>query len=181
MQTVIEDGTGSSSLASVVNHELQVTTESEALKANARGDAYTAIVSNVDPGGAGEDWFYMMNNTNRNLVIYKIEGWCVDANEEWNILVGATDDGTGNGDTVAIVNNNTAFSSSADVYCASDETDLAIVGGTLLTTLKFHATTLRFTTFEFPAGIILAPGTRLHMEAAVGDVVDMHLYFYMCD
>lgn len=181
MQTFIEDGTGSGGMASVINNELNVTTESEALKANIRGDAYTVVVDDVDPGGAGEDWFYMMNNTNRNLVIYKIEGWCVDVNEEWNVLVGATDAGTAAGDTEALVNNNSAFSSLAEVYCASDDTNLAVTGGSIVTTLKFHATTLLFETFDFPSGIILAPGTRLHMEAKVGDVVDMHLYFYLCD
>lgn len=181
MDMFIEDGTGSGVLASVVNNELNVTTESEALKANMRGDAYTVVVDDVDPGGGAEDWFFMRNSDTRDLIIYKIEGWCVDVDEEWNVLVGATDDGlaVSAGDVELQVNNNSGFANTADVYCASDDTDLAVTGGTLLTTLKFHHTTLLFETFNFPSGIILAPNTRLHMEAKVGDVVDMHLYFYM--
>lgn len=181
MDMLIEDGTGSGRIAAVINNELQVTTEAAALKANLRGDAYTIVVDDIDPGGAGEDWFYMMNNDSRNLIIYKIEGWCVDVDEEWNVLLGATDAGTAAGDTELQVNNNSGFTNTADVYAASDDTNLAITGGSIVTTLKFHHTTLLFETFNFPSGIILAPGTRIHMEAKVGDVVDMHLYFYMED
>lgn len=183
MDAFIEDGGGTSDLVAVVHNELNVTTESEAMKANVRGDAYTVIVDDIDPGGGGQDWFYMKNNDTRNVVIYKIEGWCVDVNEEWNVLVGATAGTTAeaDGDVEIQVNNNSGFANTADVLCISDDTNLAVTGGTILTTLKFHATTLLFETFNFPSGIILAPGTRLHMEAKVGGVVDMHLYFYMED
>ena len=179
MDAFIEDGTGSGGLAAVTNSELNVTAESEAMKANVRGDAYCALASGVDPGGAGEDWFYMMNNDTRNLVIYKIEGWCVSVDEEWNVLLGATDAGTAAGDVITPVNMNSGFTNTADVYIASDATNLAVTGGSIVTTLKFHHTTLLFETHDFPSGIILAPGTRLHIEAAVAAVVDMHLYYYM--
>lgn len=183
MDMLIEDGTGSGRIAAVIGNELQVTTEAAALKANLRGDAYTVVVDNIDPSGAGHDWFYMKNNDYRNLIIYKIEGWCVDANEEWNVLLGATAGTTAeaDGDVELQVNNNSGFTNTADVLCISDTANLAVTDGSIVTTLKFHATTLLFETFLFPSGIILAPGTRLHMEAAVGDVVDMHLYFYMED
>ncbi len=183
MDILIEDGKGSGHIAAVIDNELNVTTESAAMKANVRGDAYTVVVDDIDPGGAGEDWFYMKNNDTRNCIIYKIEGWCVDVDEEWNVLVGATAGTTAeaDGDVELQVNNNSGFANTADVLCISDDTNLAVTGGTLLTTLKFHHTTLLFETFNFPSGIILAPSTRLHMEAKVGDVVDMHLYFYMED
>lgn len=130
MNTLIEDGMGSGGVAAVANNELQVTTETEAMKANMRGDAYTVIADSVDPGGAAEDWFYMMNNENRNLIIYQIDGWCVSTDEEFNVLLGATDAGTDDGDVITPINNNTGSAKALNIDCTSDATNLAITGGT---------------------------------------------------
>ncbi len=180
MDAFIEDGAGDGGLATVVNNELNVTTESEALKANLRGDAYFVNADGIDPGGAAEDWFYMMNNSNRNCVIYKIHSWGVSTNEEFNVLVGATDAGSG-GTAIIPVNQNTAYSNNSEVYVKGHTTNLAVTGGSIVTTIKNHPTTLIDTEFDYPSGIILAPGTRLHMEASGGGIVDMQLYFYLCD
>ena len=179
MNTVIEDGTGSGSIAAVVGNELQVTTETEAMKANVRGDAYTVIADSVDPDGAASDWFYMMNNDSRNLIIYRISGWCVSTDEEFNILLGATDAGSDAGDVITPVNNNVGSGKLPEIDCTSDTTDLAITGGSIVTTVKFDHVTLQASSHLFPSGIILAPGTRLHMEAAGAGIVHMNLYFYM--
>lgn len=179
MEMLIEDGTGSGRIAAVVNNELNVTTETEAMKANMRGDAYTVIADSVDPGGAAEDWFYMMNNSLRNLIIYQIDGWCVSTDEEFNVLLGATDAGTDAGDVITPINNNTGYGKAPDIDCTSDATNLAISDGNIVTTLKFDHVTLQHAVHTFPSGIILAPGTRLHMEASGGGIVHMNLYFYM--
>jgi len=179
MNAFIEDGVGSGGVAAVIGNELQVTTETEAMKANIRGDAYTIIADSVDPGGAAEDWFYMMNNDSRNLIIYRIDGWCVSTDEEFNVLLGATDAGTDAGDVITPVNNNAGSGKLPRIECTSDATNLAITGGDLVTTLKFDHVTLQHTTHLFPSGIILAPNTRLHMEAKGAGIVHMNLYFYM--
>ena len=178
MRTTINDGTGSGNKAGVQANALAVSTATEALKANLRGDCYS-VLSDVTPaGGATQDFFYLMNNDSRDLVIFKIEGWYDDAKQEISVYLGATDAGTAAGDVLTPVNMNSGSGNAANVTCTQDITDLAITGGSVVTILKFSETALLLSTFDFPAGIIVAPGTRLHLQDLLLGLHNTNVYFY---
>ncbi|KKN71417.1 hypothetical protein LCGC14_0421390 [marine sediment metagenome] len=175
----LNDGTGSGGYAAKVNadNELLVSTAAEALRANAAGNAYCAL-ADVTSATTDDDFFYILNNDARDLVIFKIQGWCDDASQEISILIGATDGGTGAGDTITPANLNAGSSNLADVICVSDATDLAITGGTAIDLLKFHATVLLLGSWDYPSGIIIPNGRRLHMAAALAGLINLNVFFY---
>lgn len=177
-QAYISDGTGANNTAKVnASNELVVSTAAEALRANVAGRAYVALVD-VTSATADDDFFYLMNNDSRDLVVFKIQGWCDDAEQEISVLIGATDAGTAAGDTITPANLNSKYSTAADVTCTQDATDLAITGGTGVDLLKFHNTALTLGSWDYPAGIILGNGTRLHMQAALAGLINLNVFFY---
>ena len=177
MKAMIEDGKGGGDKAEVRANALAVSTGCEALKANLRGDAYV-VLSDITSAATTNDYFYLMNNDTRDLVVYEIEGWFDDAKQEISIYIGAMDDGTGNGDTLTPVNMNTGSGNAANVECTQDATELAITGGSVAGLLKFSETALLYRKFSFPAGIIVAPGTRFHLECLLNGLCNTNVYFY---
>lgn len=178
MKATLEGSPGSGDKAGVDKRfNLAVSTANEALKANLRGDAYTVLVD-VTSATTDDDFFYLKNNDNRNLVVYKIEGWFDDAKQEISVYLGGTDAGTDAGDVLTPINMNTAHGNNADVDCTQDATDLAITGGSVAALLKFSETALLYRNFDFPAGLILVSGTRMHMQAALAGLCNVNIYFY---
>lgn len=155
---------------------LKVDAPSASLAANRNGDAYSVLVD-VTSASTDDDFFYLKNNDSRNLIVYKIEGWCDDANQEIKVLIGATDAGTDAGDALTPVNMKVG-GGSADVDCTQDATDLAITGGSTVDLLKFNTTALQLGSWDFPAGIILPTGQRMHMEAALAGLINLNIFFY---
>jgi len=179
MKTVIEDGMGTGSKAKIEKNAVAVSTATEALKANLKGNCYSALCD-VTPAVAAKDFFFLRNDDPRDLVIYKIEGWADDASQEITVELNATDDGQAiaAGDVITPINMNSGFANAAAVICASDATDLAVTGGVTAALLAFHSTALQLTTFDFPAGIILATGKRLHCNCSLQGLINMNVYFY---
>ncbi len=162
------------------DNELAVSAQSQALRANLKGDSYSALCD-VTSASTDDDFFYLMNTSARNLIIYKIQCWCDDAKQEISVLIGATDAGTAAGDTITPGNLNQSKSNVADVTCTSDATDLAITGGTAIDLLMNHTTAEIMTSFDFPAGIILGPNGRMHCQAALAGLINMNVFFYFKD
>ena len=132
-------------------------------------------------GTADDDFFYLKNNDDDDLIITKIEGWCA-ANQEIQVVLGATGPGQfASGDDIAPVAANVGSGQVADVDCASDETDLAIPGGSVYRLLKFSPTALTREDFHFPEGIILPKNTRLHLQAAGASLINLNMFFYFHD
>jgi len=174
----IFDGTGSAYSAKVnSNHELLVSTAHEAMRANLDGDAYCAL-GDVTSATTDDDFFYLKNNDARDLVIYKIQGWCDDAEQEISIYLGGTDAGTDAGDAVTPGNLNASSGNAANVDCTTDATDLAITGGHVVDLLKFHNTVLTLGSWDYPSGLILPTGSRMHAQAALAGLINFNVFFY---
>ncbi len=151
--------------------------QAESLHGNKDGDTYSVLVD-VTSATTDDDFFYLKNNEDVNLIIYHIEGWCDDANQEIKVLIGATDAGTDAGDALTPVNMNTGSGGEADVDCTQDATDLAITGGSAVTLLKFPTTALELAKWDFPSGIIVPKNKRLHMEASLAGLINLNIFFY---
>lgn len=179
MKAIIEDGTGSGNKAGVVKGAVAVSTATEALKANLKGNCYS-VLCDITSAVAAKDFFFLRNADPRDLVIFKIEGWADDASQEVTVELNATDDGQAiaAGDAITPINMNSAFANVADVVCAEDATDLAVTGGVTAALLAFHSTALQLTTFDFPAGIVLAQGRRLHCNCSIDGLINMNVFFY---
>jgi len=149
-------------------------------RANENGNAYSVLVD-VTSATTDDDFFYLKNKDDRDLVVYKIEGWVDDANQEIKILLGATDAGTDAGDALTPVNMNTGSGNDADVDCTQDATDLAVTGGSVVELLKFSTTALELAKWDFPAGLILTKNNRMHMEAALAGLINLNIFFYFKD
>ena len=158
------------------NNQLLVDTRAEAAFAAQNGNAYSAL-ADVTTAVAANDFFQLTNNDTKDLVIYKIQGWCDDASQEISILLGSTDDGTGAGDVIT-PGNLRAGGGAATVTCVSDATELAITGGTVVDLLKFHATVLLLSSWDYPSGLVLPSGTRMHANALLDGLINLNVFFY---
>ncbi|MCP4537781.1 MAG: hypothetical protein GY832_11610 [Chloroflexi bacterium] len=141
------------------------------------GETFTVLVD-VTSATTDDDFFYLKNNEDEDLVIYKIEGWCDDANQEIKVVLGATDAGTAAGDTLTPVAMNAGSGVVPDVTCTQDATDLAITGGSVATLLKFNTVALQLASWYFQGGIVIPKNKRLHMEAALAGLINLNIYFY---
>lgn len=142
------------------------------------GECYSVLVD-ATTASTDDDFFYLKNKEDEDIQIFKIEGWCDDANQEIKILLGATDAGTDAGDTLTPIPMNAGSGAVVDADCTQDETDLAITGGDVVTLLKFPVTALELVTFDFPSQIILPKNQRLHMEAALAGLINLNIYFFV--
>lgn len=142
------------------------------------GECYSVLVD-ATSASTDDDFFYLKNKEDDDLHLYKIEGWCDDANQEIKILLGATDAGTDAGDALTPKPMNAGSGAVADVDCTQDETDLAITGGDVVALLKFPVTALELVTFEFHETLIIPKNQRLHMEAALAGLINLNIYFYV--
>jgi len=153
----------------------------ESLHANkVEKEVYSALVD-VTTATTDDDFFYLKNNSAKDLVITKIEGWCADANQEIKVLVGATDAGTDAGDAIIPGNLTAGSGNVADVDCTQNATDLAISNGRVICLLKFPTTALEREDFHFEEGIILPKNQRLHLEAALAGLINLNIFFYFHD
>lgn len=178
----IQDATGDGFETKVnEHHEVLVSAAAEAMRANRNGDAFVAL-GDVTSATTDDDFFYLLNNDTRDLVIFKIQGWCDDAEQEISILLGATDAGTAAGDTVTPGNLNAGFpGKAANVTCTTDATDLAITGGHAVDLLKFHNTVLTLGSWDYPSGLIVPSGCRMHAAAALAGLINFNVFFYFRD
>ena len=152
--------------------------ESEELHENEDNGTSFSVLVDVTSATTDDDFFYLKNNSDDDLIIYKIEGWCDDANQEIKVLIGATDAGTDAGDALTPRALNAGSGEVANVDCTQDATDLAITGGNAVTLLKFPTTALELASWDFSSGIILPKNTRLHMEAALAGLINLNIFFY---
>lgn len=164
-----------------VNDDNQLTVESagedKALWTNInKEDVYTVMVD-VTPATTDDDFFYLQNTDTKDLIVTRIEGWCA-ADQEISVYIGATDAGTGAGDTLTPANMNAGSAKTANIVCTQDATDLAITGGRVVRLLKFSPTALTHAVFEFPEGIVIPQNQRLHMQAALASLVNLNVTFY---
>ena len=157
--------------------QLMVDAKTSALYANRKGNAYSILVDVTSPT-TDDDFFYLKNNDARTLVIHKIEGWCDDSEQEISVLIGASDAGTDAGDAIVPGNLNSTYGNTAMVDCTSYATDLAITGGRAVDLLKFHNTALSLGSWDYPGGIILGTGGRLHMNAKLDGLINLTVFFY---
>lgn len=156
-------------------------TEPEGLHINEDdGEAYTVMID-VTTSSTDDDFFYLQNTNDVPLIVTKIEGWCANANQEIQVAIGGTSDGTGAGDTLTPANMNAGSGNTADVICTQDATDLAIPGGRTVRLLKFPTTALEREDFHFPEGVILPKNQRLHMQAALAGLININVSFYYHD
>ncbi len=179
---VINDPDGQ---AAKVTEEGQLNTRAiidvEALHVNRDEKQAFSVLVDVTSATTDDDFFYLKNNDERDLIIHRIEGWCDDANQEIKIIIGATDAGTDAGDALTPVNMNTGSGEVANVDVTQDATDLAITGGNTVSLLKLPTTALQLETFEFSEGIVLPKNSRLHMEASLAGLINLNIYFYFHD
>jgi len=155
--------------------------ETESLHVNEDEGQMYAVMVDVTTGTTDDDFFYLQNTDDNDLVVTKIEGWCDDANQEISVYVGATDAGTAAGDALTPANMNAGSGNSADCVCTQDATDLAITGGRVVSLLKFPTTALEREEFLFNGGIILPKNQRLHMQASLAGLINLNIYFYYHD
>lgn len=171
--------------AAKVDEEGKLTThsivEEEALHVNVDEKETYVVLVDVTSASTADDFFYLKNTDDKDLVIYRIEGWCDDAEQEISVLIGATDAGTDAGDALVPVNMNAGSGNTADCDCTQDATDLAITGGRTIALLKFPATVLELASWDFQSGIILPKNQRCHMEAALAGLINLTIYFYYHD
>ena len=174
----IIDGTGAGYQAKVNSHyELVTSSASEAMRANLDGDCYVAL-GDVTSATTDDDFFYLRNNDSRDLIIFKIQGWCDDAEQEISVYIGGTDAGTAAGDAVTPANLNAGSANVANVDCTTDATDLAITGGRVVDLLKFHNTALTLGSWDYPSGLIIPSGSRMHAQAALAGLINFNVFFY---
>ena len=152
--------------------------ESPARHINIRHGKTFSVLVDVTTATTDDDFFYLKNNEDDDLVIYKIEGWCDDANQEVKVLLGATDAGTDGGDALTPVALNAGSGIVPDVTCTQDATDLAITGGSVVTLLKFNTVALQLGSWYFQGGLVLPQNKRLHMEASLDGLINLNIYFY---
>jgi len=133
----------------------------------------------VTTSSTSDDFFYLKNKGDDSISIYRIEGWCDDANQEIKILLGATDAGTDAGDDLTSVALNAGSGNVPDIDCTQDATDLAITGGSAVTLLKFPTTALEYQKWSFSEGIVIPKNKRLHMEAALAGLINLNIYFFV--
>ncbi len=153
--------------------------EGEGLHVNEdENEAYTVMVD-ITSASTDDDFFYLKNTSDDDLIVSKIEGWCDDANQEISVYIGATDAGTAAGDALVPANLNAGSGNAADCDCTQDATDLAITGGRVGRLLKFPVTALELVVFNFEStGIILPKNQRLHMQAALAGLINLNITFY---
>ncbi len=155
--------------------------EPEELHVNEDEKECYSVLVDVTTGTVDDDFFYLKNNSDSDLIIYRIKGWCDDASQEIKVLIGATDAGTDAGDALTPVNMNAGAGNVADVDCTQDATDLAITGGSVVDLLKFHVTPLLESDWEYQEGIIIPKNQRCHMEAALAGLINLNIFFYFHD
>ncbi len=152
--------------------------ESEALHVNEDDKEAYSVLVDVTTATTDDDFFYLKNTNSKDIIIYKIEGWCDDANQEISVCLGATDAGTDAGDNLTPINMNAGSGNTASVDCTQDATDLAISGGNVVSLLKFPTTALQLETFNFEAGLVIPKNQRCHMQASLAGLINLNIYFY---
>jgi hypothetical protein len=129
------------------------------------GDAYSAVVS-VTPTGAGDCFFYMINNDNRDIVVSSMKLYSASA-ESVQIKLG--DIGTVGGTHAALipVNRNAGSAKTADVTCESGVDITGLSGGSVVDDLVAGATMWRW---EWFTGLILPKNKMLSLYAVTGAI-----------
>ena len=75
-------------------------------------------------------------------------------------------------------NMNSNYANNAKVDCGSDETDLALSGGDIAALWCVHLSQYGVGTKEFPSGLIVPPGKRIHCNALLAGLINMTVYFF---
>jgi len=157
--------------------------EPEALHVNEKEkEAYCALIQS-DPSAADADFFYLKNNSDKNLIIYKIKGW-LDATAtgvvEVSIKLGVTGDPT-TGTSLVPANANAGSGNVADVTCEQKDGDMALVGGTTFDIVRIDPAAIGEQVFNYPGGILLRKNATLIFNNDIDPVsydIDMSVYFY---
>ncbi len=152
--------------------------EPEELHVNEDNKQAYVVMVDVTTASTDDDFFYLQNTSDSDLIIHKIEGWCDDANQEISVYIAATDAGTAAGDALTPANMNAGSGNTASCVCTQDATDLAITGGRVVRLLKFPTTASQREDFHFPEGIILPKNQRCHMEASLAGLINLNIFFY---
>jgi len=161
--------------------EVYSVTEKVQLHANVHEKECYSVLIDVTTASTDDDFFYLKNNDDRDLVITKIGGWCDDANQEVSLYIAGTDAGTDAGDALTPANLNAGSANTADVDCTQDATDLAISGGRVVRLMKFPTTALQLAAFSFDTGIVIPKNQRMHLQASLAGLINMTVTFYFHD
>ena len=146
------------------------------------GQAYSVIVA-ADPNGTDQDFFYLKNNDDKPLRIYKIEGYTASttADQIVSVKLGVTGTPT-SGTAITPVNAVCGSGNVADVTCEYRDEDLALTGGNTYCNLYLDKdTTSRQVTYDFPAEIVLMKNQALVFNNdtdPVGTDINLTVYFY---
>ena len=167
----IEDGTGSGTGAKVDSENRILTSSvSETLEHHANqheGEAYNVLFS-VTPAGAGDDFFYLKNNDDKDSVIEGI-WWQTDGTETVTYVlsdIGNTGGTVGN-ITPANLNAGSGKVANAIVQSGNDITGLS--GGTNIQTIKLTTQTTS-AYFNCEQDIIISKNQTFTITATSGSV-----------
>jgi hypothetical protein len=182
MTMKIDDGTGSQRQAEVTTLN-RLATDAMAMHpaavANRRGDAYCAVFE-ADPNGTDIDFFYLKNeDTEKDLIIYKIRMSTGTADVDVDIKLGVT--GSPTSGTVVTPSNMRTDSGAANVTAEYRDADLALTGGTVVDTLYIDKDFIGEQEFDYPAGIILPPGKAMVLNCVGTDPtadINTEMFFY---
>lgn len=176
----IEDGKGKGRIAGVTpSNRLMTDVQSLVELAIRRRDAYT-VWSDADSGAVTSDFFYMKNDSDRNLIINKIMLFSPTLDLEILVTTGVTGSPT-SGTAVTPVNLYTG-GSAADCTCEQRDGDMALTGGNtvdhLWTNKDFYGGQQQW---DYPAGIILPPRIAMVLHTVIDPTADVdctvHFYF----
>ena len=157
--------------------------EPEALHVNEKySEAYCALIQ-ADPSATDADFFYLKNDSEKDLVIYKIKGW-LDATAaavvEVSIKLGVTGSPTA-GVSLVPANANAGSGTIAEVTCEQKDGDMALTGGTIFDIIRIDPAAIGEQVFEYPGGIVLKKNATLIFNNDIDPVsydIDMSVYFY---
>jgi hypothetical protein len=145
-------------------------------------DCYS-VVFDVDTNAATSDFFYLKNNDNRDLHVYRIRLHTLTLDTDINVTTGVTGDPTA-GTALTPINLYTG-GKAANVTCEEKAGDMALTGGNIVDILYLHQraageTYVGWQEWGYPESIILPPNTAMVLHCVTDPTADIDgtVYFY---
>ncbi len=142
------------------------------------GLCYSVVIA-ADPGGTDADFFYLKNNSDHELRIYKIKAAPPVLTTEISIKVGVTGTPT-SGTAVTPVNALVGDGNTADCTAELRDGDMALSGGHIFDVLHLNKDFLGEQAWDYPGGIALEKNQALVFNNDIDPTsdLDMTVYFY---
>jgi hypothetical protein len=172
---------GLTGYAAGVTSQSRLKTESSAKHAAhiaaENGDAY-AIHFEQDSGAVTSDFFYLKNNSDKDLKIYRIAAFTPTLSVELAVTTGVT--GTPTSGTALTPVNLLAGGPAANVDCQGRDGDMALTGGNVVDILYVNKSFVGMQIWDFTAPIILPPNTAMVLNVNIDPTADVDgtVYFY---